>query len=118
MKIQSVRHNNRKKAFEVKVPGRTFTFPYSKSAPQPTVDDPVRRVFIDEELGREGFTYVLSSGRSGTVHVGQVRCRNARLSADWGPLRLSSTGSWTRRTTGSPWTSCCLSFKSSTATWT
>jgi len=33
----------------------------------------VRRVFIDEELGREGFTYILSSGRSGTVHVEQVR---------------------------------------------
>ena len=73
MKIRSVRHNNRKKAFEVRVLGRTFTFPYSKSAPQPTVDDPVRRVFIDEELGREGFTYILSSGRSGTVHVEQVR---------------------------------------------
>jgi hypothetical protein len=78
MKIRSVRHNNRKKAFEVRVPGRTFTFPYSKSAPQPTVDDPVRRVFIDEELGREGFTYILSSGQSGTVHVEQVREDNQK----------------------------------------
>lgn len=72
MKIRSVRHNNRRKAFEVKVPGRILAFPYSKSEPQPTADDPVRRVFVDEELGREGFTYALSSGRSGTVHAEQV----------------------------------------------
>ncbi len=72
MRIRSVKHNNRKKAFEVRVSARTFTFPYSKSDPRPTVDDPVRRVFVDEELGREGFTYVLNSGRTGTVHVEQV----------------------------------------------
>jgi hypothetical protein len=47
-------------------------FPYSKSDPRPTVDDPVRRVFVDEELGREGFTFVLASGRAGAVHVEQV----------------------------------------------
>lgn len=72
MKIRSVRHNNRRKTFEVKVPGRILAFPYSKSEPQPTADDPVRRVFVDEELGREGFTYALGSGRSGTVHAEQV----------------------------------------------
>ena len=72
MKIRSVRHNNRRKTFEVKVPGRILAFPYSKSEPQPTSDDPVRRVFVDGELGREGFTYALSSGRSGTVHAEEV----------------------------------------------
>ncbi len=30
------------------------------------------RVSVDEELGREGFTYELESGRQGTVHVEQV----------------------------------------------
>ena len=30
------------------------------------------RVSADEELGREGFTYELASGRQGTVHVEQV----------------------------------------------
>ena len=72
MKIRSVKLNNRKKAFEVRVSARTFVFPYSKSDPRPTVDDPVRRVFVDEELGREGFTFVLASGRAGAVHVEQV----------------------------------------------
>src|SRR3990167_11282218 len=72
MKIRSVKLNNRKKAFEIRVSARTFVFPYSKSDPRPTVDDPVRRVFVDEELGREGFTFVLASGRAGVVHVEQV----------------------------------------------
>jgi len=72
MKIRSVKLNNRKKAFEIRVSARTFVFPYSKSDPRPTVDDPVRRVFVDEELGREGFTFVLASGRAGAVHVEQV----------------------------------------------
>lgn len=72
MKIRSVGYNNRKKAFEIKVGSRTFTFPYAKAAPPPTVDDPVRRVAVDKDLAREGFTYVLESGREGTVHVEQV----------------------------------------------
>ena len=32
----------------------------------------MRESFVDEEAGREAFTYVLDSGRSGTVHVEQV----------------------------------------------
>ena len=72
MKIRSVGYNNRKKTFELKVGSRTFTFPYSKAVPPPTVDDPVRRIAVDKDLAREGFTYVLESGREGTVHVEQV----------------------------------------------
>src|SRR2546427_2277793 len=72
MKIASVGYNNRRKAFEIKVGSRTFTFPYSKAVPPPTVDDPVRRVAVDKDLAREGFTYVLESDREGTVHVEQV----------------------------------------------
>ncbi len=72
MKLRSVKHNNRKKVFEIKVGTRTFVFPFAKTDPQPTADDAVLRVFVDEEIGREGFTYVLESGREGTVHVEQV----------------------------------------------
>ena len=72
MKIRSVRHNNRKKAFEVKVGTKSLVFPYAKADPQPTADDPVSRVFVDKELGQEGFTYFLDSGQTGTVHVEQV----------------------------------------------
>ena len=63
MKIRAVSCNNRKKAFEIKTSAETFVFPYAKADPEPTAQEPVERVFVDEELDREGFTYVLASGR-------------------------------------------------------
>jgi hypothetical protein len=72
MKIRSVKHNNRKKVFEVRAGTNTFVFPFAKADPQPMREDPVRHAFVDEEIGREGFTYVLRSGREGTVHIEQV----------------------------------------------
>jgi hypothetical protein len=72
MKIQSVTHNNRKKAFQVKASKKLFQLPYSKVDPQPGAADPIARVFVDKELGDEGFTYVLESGKEGTVHGEQV----------------------------------------------
>jgi hypothetical protein len=72
MKIQAVAYNNRKRAFEVKAARKTLQFPYVKVDPQPSAIDPITRVFVDQELGREGFTYVLESGKEGTVHSEQV----------------------------------------------
>jgi hypothetical protein len=72
VKIRSVRHNNRKKTFEIRTATKTFAFPFSKAEPTPTIQDPITEVFADEEAGREAFTYVLRSGRTGTVHVEQV----------------------------------------------
>ena len=72
MKIRSVSYNNRRKAFEVKAGGKVWVLPYTKAAPQPSGDDAVEKVFVDAELGNEGFTYVLRSGAEGTVHIEQV----------------------------------------------
>jgi hypothetical protein len=72
VKIRRVAHNNRRKAFELRTSSREMLFPFSCAAPPPTAADRVREVFVDEEAGREAFTYVLDSGRSGTVHVEQV----------------------------------------------
>jgi hypothetical protein len=72
MKIQSVKHNNRKRAFELRISGRRLPFPYSKAEPSPTREDGVRCVYVDQELGGEGFTYELASGKTGTVHGEQV----------------------------------------------
>ena len=72
MKIQSVTHNNRKRAFQVKMSKKLFQLPYSKVDPQPGAADPITRVFADKELGNEGFTYVLESGKEGAVHSEQV----------------------------------------------
>ena len=72
MKIRSVSHNNRKKAFAVKTSSKSLTFPYAKADPQPSSRDPIVQVLVDKELGREGFSYVLKSGAEGTVHIDQV----------------------------------------------
>jgi len=72
MKIRSVTLNNRRKAFLVKSSNKSFWLPYSKVDPQPTGNDPIVRVFVDKELGGEGFGYVLESGKESTVHSEQV----------------------------------------------
>lgn len=72
MKIQSVTCNNRKRAFQVKASKKLFQLPYSKVDPQPSAADPIARIFVDKELGSEGFSYVLESGKEGTIHSEQV----------------------------------------------
>jgi hypothetical protein len=72
VKIRSVRQNNRKKVFEVHTSTKSLVFPFSKAEPAPTAEDPVTQVSVDAEAGREAFSYVLHSGRTGTVHVEQV----------------------------------------------
>ena len=72
MKIRAVTHNNRKKAFEVRTSTKSMAFPFSHTEPTPTMRDPIAELFVDPEAAREAFTYVLRSGRSGTVHVEQV----------------------------------------------
>ncbi|MDZ4655005.1 MAG: hypothetical protein U1F44_03930 [Coriobacteriia bacterium] len=72
MKIRAVKANNHKKAFEVTLSRGLLTFPYSKTDPAPASSDPIERVYVDDELGREGFTYVLKSGAEGSMHVDSV----------------------------------------------
>lgn len=72
MKIRSVMCNNRKKAFQMKSSKGSLLLPYSKVDVRPSGNDPVARVFVNTELGGEGFTYVLASGKEGTVHSEQV----------------------------------------------
>ena len=47
MKIRSIRHNNRKKVFEVGTSTKTLVFPFSKAAPTPTTEDPVTELSVD-----------------------------------------------------------------------
>jgi hypothetical protein len=72
VRIRSIRHTNRKKVFEIRTVTKRLVFPFSKADPTPTTQDPITEAFVDEDAGREAFTYVLHSGRTGTVHVEQV----------------------------------------------
>jgi hypothetical protein len=72
VKIQSVVGNNRRRAFEVRTRRATFVFPYSETSPTPSSEDRIDEVYVDPELGREGFTYRLVSGAEGSVHLDSV----------------------------------------------
>ena len=73
MKIQEVRANNRRKAFEVRTPKGEYSFPYAKLTPCPgRGSNRVREVYPDPEAGHEAFTYRLESGLEDTVHLDAV----------------------------------------------
>ncbi len=73
MKIREVVLNNHKKEFLIENrAGKAFTFPFAKAVPTPDPTNKVVSVEVDRELGNEAFTYVLSSGDEGTVHIDSV----------------------------------------------
>ena len=69
MKIRAVKANPRRRAFEVTAGRKHLVLPFAKVDVRPTADDPISKMFVDPELGAEGFTYVLQSGREATVHI-------------------------------------------------
>lgn len=72
MKIRKIVANNRKKCFEILLGKGWMDFPYDRLTPGPTIRDRVQEVYPDLELGREGFTYVLESGKENSVHIDEV----------------------------------------------
>lgn len=77
MRITAVRANNHKHVFEVDSPKGTLSFPYARCEPAPTPENPVRNLFVDPELGEQGFSYELASGDEGCVLLDQVLDQNA-----------------------------------------
>jgi hypothetical protein len=74
MKIRSVTHDNRKKIFEVRTATKKLVFPFFRASPAPAAQDPITKLCLDAEVGREAFTYVLHSGQTGTST--SIRCSN------------------------------------------
>ena len=72
MKISSVKLNNRRKMFEIKTSSRSYAFPFSKSSPSPTSENPIKKARVDKEIGNEGLEYELASGETGTIHIEQI----------------------------------------------
>jgi len=72
MRIESVRVNNHKRAFELSFGGKEYPFPFAKVDPIPTPADPIVSVEIDREVAYEGFVYLLASGAEGFVHGEQA----------------------------------------------
>jgi predicted XRE-type DNA-binding protein len=72
MKIDKVSPNNRKKAFELVVDGKTLLFPFMLLRLKPEAQNRIKKAFVDPELGNEAFTYSLGDGREDSVHVDEV----------------------------------------------
>ena len=72
MRITEVTANNRRKAFEVVIGRRRLLFPYPQLRIQPNRSNRVTKVWVDDELGSEAFTYILQNGDQDTVHLDQV----------------------------------------------
>ena len=72
MKIRSVKPNNHKRSFEVGTWRQPYFFPYAKTNPTPTRQNPIVDIAVDPELDHEAFTYHLASGAEGSVHIEQV----------------------------------------------
>jgi hypothetical protein len=47
-------------------------YPFAKLDPKPSAGDPIVKAWVDKELASEALSYVLASGREGTVHLEQV----------------------------------------------
>ena len=72
MRIESVHVNNHRRAFTIVTPKGEMDYPFVRATPEPTSTNPVAFVTVDPELGGEGFTYSLTSGAEGSVHMEQV----------------------------------------------
>lgn len=72
MKIDRVVANNHKRVFEVHADGRVLPFPYAWLDREPCAGNPIDRVYVDPELGNEGFTVILADGFEDAVHIDAV----------------------------------------------
>lgn len=72
MKVLEVRVNNRRRCFEIKTRSREYVYPFVKCDPRPSATDPLLKVYVDPEVGHEGFTFELKSGQEGTVLMDHV----------------------------------------------
>jgi hypothetical protein len=72
VKVRQVSINRRRKVFEVTLAGKRLFFPFAKLEVRPRANDPISDVYVDKELGSEGFTYTLRSGKEGSVLADHV----------------------------------------------
>ena len=67
VRLKKVICNMRKRTFLAEIKNLAYEFPFSRLEVVPTVEDPIVKLYIDPELAYEGFTYILRSGKEGSV---------------------------------------------------
>lgn len=77
MKLKSVAANNKKKHFELTLRnGKELVYPYAELPLFPDADNKIVDLYVDREIGSEGFTFTLSGGEEFTVLVDEVLAFN------------------------------------------
>ncbi|MGB5438789.1 MAG: hypothetical protein WBN90_03950 [Gammaproteobacteria bacterium] len=51
--------------------GAVYAYSYANADPRPVPGDHVEQVFVDKELANEAITYILQSGKEGSIHIDQ-----------------------------------------------
>ena len=72
MKIRKVIPNNLRKAFKVYTLWKNLFVPLCGRSSKIYKENKVIDTYVDGELDREGFVYILASGEEGTVHIDHV----------------------------------------------
>ena len=72
MRVLRVAADHRRKGFLVQLRGRKYPFPFAVCNPKPSVKNRVLDVWVDPEVGNQGFTYRLASGAEGTILADHV----------------------------------------------
>ena len=76
MKIRSVKANNQKKVIEVRTYKGVYEYQYADLGLCPSKANPLTSIYVDDELGKEAFTYSLASGDEDTIHIDRVLEQN------------------------------------------
>lgn len=76
MKILNVIGDNRRKEFRIETRKDQYILPFAILKLKPSLKDPIIEVYPDSEIGLEGFTYQLLSGKKDTVHLDIVLAFN------------------------------------------
>jgi hypothetical protein len=72
MKIKRVLAHEKKKAFLVQIGTKSYEVPFSAFSLVPTKRDPLTSVTVDADLGGQGFTFRLRSGKEETMLLEQI----------------------------------------------
>ncbi len=65
--IKSVNVNNYAKKITIEVKGDVYNIPFAKLTTQPTRQNPVIEIFVDQELASEAVTYMLKNGEVDSI---------------------------------------------------
>src|SRR5487761_2609658 len=69
MKIKVVSVNRRKKTLDIGTEKGVLSLPFSRLPLKPSSRDKLASAYVDSELARRAITYVLASGKEGSVHL-------------------------------------------------